>query len=114
MLVGEPATLGIYHLGPGSDPLVNALQNAHAMQRVPAVSAKMQAIGVRPNHRNRLQLVQIKRQQVFVILQQNDRFLRGFERHLAMLWTVGDALSLIRIDKRIVEQSEPELRRQNS
>ena len=73
-----------------------------------AVSAQQLAVGIRPDHRQRLELARIERQRLLVVLEQRDRLARRFERELAILVAANQFFRDRRIDVRIFKQPQPE------
>ena len=60
---------------------------------------------IRSDHRDALVLVLIEWQEIVLVLQQHDGFVRRLQRQLLRLRTVGDLLSLLGIDKWVLEQA---------
>src|SRR5258708_5900647 len=98
--VGDLASLGVDDVRLRSDAVADALQNTYAVGRFAAVSTKMQTFCIRSDDCNRLELGQIERQQVLLVLEQYHYFLRGFQCDLAMLRIVGDFFRVVGVDKR--------------
>src|SRR5260370_33427745 len=69
----------------------------------------MKAVGVGPDHCNGFKFVEVERKQVLVVLQKNDSFLCRLQRHRPVPGAVGGLLRVIWVNKRIIEQSQPEL-----
>jgi hypothetical protein len=84
------AAFRVKHLGLVAHAGANAIENADSVAGIAAVSAQVHVGGVGPDHRNRLQLGQIERQQVLLVLQQHKNDLLGRFSRAAMLGAVGD------------------------
>ena len=72
---GDFAPCGVGHFGAGSHTLTDAFQDAHAPARIAGVAAEMHVRSVRANHRNGLQFLEIKRQKVVLVFQEDHCFL---------------------------------------
>ncbi len=112
--VGDLAAFGVDDVSLRADAVLNSLQDADAVRGFAAVSAEVHAVGIGADHGNGLELGEIERQQVLVVLEEDDCLLRGLQRERAVLGAVGGLLGVVRIDIGIVEQAETELRRQHA
>ena len=70
--------------------------------------------GIGPDYGDGFQLLQIERQEMIVVLEQHNRFLRHLQSQLLMLRAIRDVLGIVRIDVGIFEQAEAELRLQHA
>ena len=110
------AAFGIHDLRVCPSALANAIENADLVSRsrVAAVTAQVNIRRIGPDHRNGLVLPNVQRKKIAFILEQHDRFLRHFQSQLLVLGAVGDALGVVRVHVRMVEQTETKLRGQHA
>ena len=108
----DPAALRVNHLGSRARARADAIQDADAAPRIPAVTAYVNIRRVGTDHRNGLVLRQVQRQQVAVVLEQHNGFLGGLHRQLTMLGAVGDALGVVGVHIGVLEQPQTELHAQ--
>src|SRR5579863_4893060 len=100
------AALGEDNFHARLNPFADSVENADLVPwaGVTAVAADVNVGGVRTDDGDRLQFRRIERKKIAVVLQQDDGFLRDFQRQLLMLGTVRSALRVIGINVRILEE----------
>ena len=114
LALGDPRTLRVNDLGGRAGPLANPIQDTHPAAGVPGVSPQVNVGRIGTDHRDGLQLREVERQQVAVVLEKHDRLLGGLLGQLLVLRAVGDAVRVVGIDIGLVEQPQAELGCQNS
>jgi len=110
---GDLAALVIEDLDIGRRPHADALEDGVDVDRLAAVAAEHHAVGVRSDDGDAAHPVLVERQDTAFVLQQRDGLPRRLERQGAMERVVYDPLGLVRVDVRIVEQPQEELRAQH-
>ena len=90
------------------------MQNADTAAGIAAVATDVDVGGIGTDDGDGFQFGEIERQQVLVILEQHDDFLRGLKRECLMFGAVVDALGVVGIDVGIVEEAEAELGGENA
>src|ERR1039457_6705865 len=89
LALGDAAAFGIEYLGLAPHLVLDALQNADFTSRLATVSAEMHFGGVRTDHRYALRLAEFERQQIVLVLQQRDGFMRRLQRQLLISGSVA-------------------------
>ena len=84
-----------------------ACEKADAAAGLIAVAAKMQFGGVRADHGDALVLAFGERQQVAFVFQEDDGFVRGFQRERLVLGAVCDFFGVVGVRIRIFEHVRP-------
>src|SRR5713101_3957829 len=107
--LGDLAAQGIEHLGIRSHLVLDSLKHAHTASRIIAVASQVQVRGIGANYGDALVFRFVQRQKIAFILQQNNRFVSGFERQSLMLRTVCDLFRVSWINVGIVEESGQKL-----
>ena len=106
---GDAHAFGMHHPHAGARGGGDAAERIDAAPRSARVAAEMQALCVGADHRERFDAAAIQRQQVAGVLQQDERLARRLERDGLVLRGVGDALGLVGVDERPLEQPGEEL-----
>ena len=107
------AAFAVEHVHAVADLGLDAVEHGDVVLGHAAVAAEQAAVGVRADDGDGLELRRVERREVAVVLEQRDRLARGLQRQLAMRVAADDALGLVGIDVRIVEQAQLEFPEQH-
>ena len=107
------AVFAVQHLDAAADLRFDAVEHGDVVLRHAAVTTEQTAVRIRADDRDALDGVRIQGQQIVPVFQERDGFTRGLQRELAIRVATHNALRLVGIHVRIVEEPHLEFPEQH-